>query len=249
MVERYVMSIDQGTTSTRCILFDHGGRLVSVAQREHQQFFPQPGWVEHDAVEIWRNLQRVVPEALANAQVTPDQIAAVGIANQRETTVLWDPRTGVPLGRAIVWQDTRTAPYVEELRRDPGDDFFLDHCLLPPSTYFSAPRIRWLFDHVDGLERRAQDGEVLFGTIESWLIWNLTGGKDGGLHITDATNASRTMLMDIRTLTWDRALMDFFGVPRAMLPEIRSSAERYGEARAVLPGVPITAALGDQQAA
>ncbi|KUM79283.1 glycerol kinase GlpK [Streptomyces curacoi] len=249
MVERYVMSIDQGTTSTRCILFDHGGRLASVAQREHQQYFPRPGWVEHDAVEIWRNLQRVVPEALSHAGIDAGQISAIGIANQRETSVLWDPRTGVPLGRAIVWQDTRTAPLVDELRKDPGDEFFLDHCCLPPSTYFSAPRIRWLFDHVDGLERRARDGEVLFGTMESWLIWNLTGGTDGGLHITDATNASRTMLMDIRTLSWDAALMDFFGVPRSMLPEIRPSAESYGEARALLPGVRITAALGDQQAA
>ncbi|MFI6011199.1 glycerol kinase GlpK [Streptomyces sp. NPDC051243] len=249
MVERYVMSIDQGTTSTRCILFDHGGRLVSVAQREHQQYFPRPGWVEHDAVEIWRNLRRVVPEALANARIDAGQISAIGIANQRETTVLWDRATGVPLGRAIVWQDTRTAPLVERLRQDPGDEFFLDRCRLPPSTYFSAPRIRWLFDNVDGLERRARNSEVLFGTIESWLIWNLTGGTDGGVHITDATNASRTMLMDIGTLTWDEELLDFFGVPATMLPEIRSSAETYGEAVALLPGVRITAALGDQQAA
>ncbi|MGW5197627.1 glycerol kinase GlpK [Streptomyces spiralis] len=249
MVERYVMSIDQGTTSTRCILFDHRGRLVSVAQREHQQHFPRPGWVEHDALEIWRNVRRIVPETLASAGVDVQQIAAVGIANQRETTVLWDRRTGTPLGRAIVWQDTRTAPLVESLRDRPGDEFFLDRCGLPPSTYFSAPRIRWLFDHVEGLQQRVQDGDVLFGTIESWLIWNLTGGTDGGLHITDPTNASRTMLVNIRTLTWDPELMEFFGVPRTLLPEIRSSAESYGEARALLPGVRITAALGDQQAA
>ncbi|MEU6369305.1 glycerol kinase GlpK [Streptomyces sp. NPDC046931] len=249
MVERYVMSIDQGTTSTRCILFDHRGRLVSVAQREHQQYFPRPGWVEHDAVEIWRNLQRIVPEALSNADIDADQIAAIGIANQRETTVLWDRRTGAPLGRAIVWQDVRTAQLVEGLRERPGHEFFVERCCLMPSTYFSAPRIRWLFDHVDGLEARAQDGEVLFGTMETWLIWNLTGGADGGLHITDATNASRTMLINLRTLTWDPELMDFFGVPRAMLPEIRPSAEIYGEARSVLPGVRISAALGDQQAA
>ncbi|WOP39042.1 glycerol kinase GlpK [Streptomyces sp. Li-HN-5-13] len=249
MVERYVMSIDQGTTSTRCILFDHRGRLVSVAQREHQQYFPRPGWVEHDAVEIWRNVRRIVPEALADARVDAGQIAAVGIANQRETTVLWDRRTGVPLGHAIVWQDTRTAPLVDALRERPGDDFFLDRCGLPPSTYFSAPRIRWMFDQEEELETRAQDGEVLFGTMESWLIWNLTGGTDGGLHITDPTNASRTMLVNIRTLTWDPELMEFFGVPRSLLPEIRSSAESYGEARALLPGVRIAAALGDQQAA
>ncbi|MEU6221577.1 glycerol kinase GlpK [Streptomyces sp. NPDC047022] len=249
MVERYVMSIDQGTTSTRCILFDHRGRLASVAQREHEQFFPHPGWVEHDALEIWRNLQRIVPDALAGFGMEPAQIAAIGIANQRETTVLWDRRTGVPMCKAIVWQDTRTAPLVEELEKQPGTEFFLDRCCLPPSTYFSAPRIRWLFDHVQGLEQRARDGEVLFGTIETWLIWNLTGGPAGGLHITDATNASRTMLMNIRTLSWDEELMEFFGVPRAMLPEIRPSAEVYGEAGALLPGIRICAALGDQQAA
>ncbi len=249
MAERYVMSIDQGTTSTRCILFDRRGRLCSVAQREHQQYFPRPGWVEHDPVEIWRNVRRIVPEAMAHAGVDAGDIAAIGIANQRETTVLWDRRTGLPLGRAIVWQDTRTAPLVDALRDRPGDEFFLDRCGLPPSTYFSALRIRWLFDHVEGLEERARDGEVLFGTMESWLIYNLTGGTDGGLHITDPTNASRTMLVNLRTLTWDAELLDFFGVPRPLLPEIRSSAESYGEARALLPGVRITAALGDQQAA
>jgi glycerol kinase len=225
MVERYVMSIDQGTTSTRCILFDHRGRLVSVVQREHQQYFPRPGWVEHDALEIWRNLERIVPETVSNVGVDVGQIAAIGIANQRETTVLWDRRTGVPLGKAVVWQDIRTAQLIEELRHEPGDEFFLERCCLPPSTYFSAPRIRWLFDHVEGLEQRAQDGEVLFGTVESWLIWNLTGGPEGGLHITDATNASRTMLMNIRTLEWDEELMEFFGIPRVMLPEIRPSIE------------------------
>ncbi|MEV5149570.1 glycerol kinase GlpK [Streptomyces sp. NPDC052727] len=249
MPERYVMSIDQGTNSTRCILFDHRGRLVAVAQKEHQQHFPKPGWVEHDAVEIWQNLRRVVPDALSDTGVDQGQVAAIGLANQRETTVLWDRRTGAPLGRAIVWQDTRTAPLVDALAEDPGEAFFLDRCGLPPSTYFSALRIRWLFDHVKGVEQRARDGEVLFGTIESWLIWNLTGGTDGGLHITDATNASRTMLMNIRKLAWDDELLDFFGVPRSMLPEIRSSAEPYGEARSLLPGVSITAALGDQQAA
>ncbi|MFI1768350.1 glycerol kinase GlpK [Streptomyces sp. NPDC020800] len=249
MVERYVMSIDQGTNSTRCILFDHGGRLVSVAQREHQQHFPRPGWVEHDAVEIWQNLRRVIPEALSDANLAAEQVVAAGVANQRETTVLWDRSTGTPLGRAIVWQDTRTSPLVEDLRQRPGEDFFLERCGLPPSTYFSALRIRWLFDNVKGLQRRAQDGEVLFGTIESWLIWNLTGGADGGLHITDPTNASRTMLMNIHTLAWDDELLAFFGVPRSMLPDIRPSAEAYGEARTPVPGLRITAALGDQQAA
>ncbi|WP_377267083.1 glycerol kinase GlpK [Peterkaempfera sp. SMS 1(5)a] len=249
MVERYVMSVDQGTMSTRCILFDHSGRLVSVAQREHQQYFPRPGWVEHDALEIWRNLQRIVPQALAGAGVDAEQIAAVGIANQRETTVLWDRRTGLPKGRAIVWQDTRTAPLLAELARTTGEDFFLDRCGVPLSTYFTAPRIRWLFDHVPGLHESAERGDVLFGTIESWLIWNLTGGPDGGLHITDVTNASRTMLMNIRSLDWDDDLLALFGVPRAMLPQIRPSAACYAKARSVLPGVRIGAALGDQQAA
>ncbi|MEO3828323.1 glycerol kinase GlpK [Actinomadura sp. B10D3] len=249
MTERYVMSIDQGTTSTRCILFDHGGRLVSVAQREHRQHFPKPGWVEHDPMEIWRNLERIAPEALAQAGVTANQVAAVGIANQRETTVLWDRLTGVPIGRAIVWQDMRTGPLVDELGRAPGAVMVTERSGLPLATYFSAPRIRWMLDHTPGLRERAERGEVLFGTMESWLIWNLSGGVDGGVHVTDVTNASRTQLMDLHTLSWDDGLLDFFGVPRAMLPEIRSSTETYGTARRVFPGVRVGAALGDQQAA
>ncbi|MGP4029153.1 glycerol kinase GlpK [Actinomadura sp. 3N407] len=249
MTERYVMSIDQGTTSTRCILFDHGGRLVSVAQREHRQHFPRPGWVEHDPMEIWRNLERVAPEALAQAGASTDQIAALGIANQRETTVLWDRLTGVPIGRAIVWQDMRTGALVDELARAPGAAAVTERSGLPLATYFSAPRIRWLLDHTPGLRERAERGEVLFGTMESWLIWNLSGGVDGGVHVTDVTNASRTLLMDLHTLSWDDGLLDFFGVPKAMLPEIRSSTETYGTARRVFPGVRVGAALGDQQAA
>ncbi|MFC5746534.1 glycerol kinase GlpK [Actinomadura rugatobispora] len=249
MTERYVMSIDQGTTSTRCILFDHRGRLVSVAQREHRQHFPKPGWVEHDALEIWRNLERIAPEALAQAGAAPAQIAAVGIANQRETTVLWDRLTGIPIGRAIVWQDTRTDALVEEMARTPGSDLVPERTGLPLATYFSAPRVRWLLDHVPGLRERAERGEVLFGTMESWLIWNLTGGVDGGVHVTDVTNAGRTLLMDLKTLDWDDELLAFFGVPRAMLPTVRSSTEIYGAARRVFPGVRIGAALGDQQAA
>lgn len=249
MTERYVMSIDQGTTSTRCILFDHGGRLVSVAQREHRQHFPRPGWVEHDPMEIWRNLERIAPEALAQAGATPGQVAAVGIANQRETTVLWDRLTGVPIGRAIVWQDMRTGPLVDELARAPGAAVVTERSGLPLATYFSAPRVRWMLDHTPGLRERAERGEVLFGTMESWLIWNLSGGVDGGVHVTDVTNASRTLLMDLRTLSWDDGLLDFFGVPKAMLPEIRSSTETYGTARRVFPGVRVGAALGDQQAA
>ncbi|WIV55281.1 glycerol kinase GlpK [Amycolatopsis nalaikhensis] len=249
MVQRYVMSIDQGTTSTRCILFDARGRLVSVVQREHQQHFPRPGWVEHDAVEIWRNLSRIVPQALTDAGVTADQVVGLGIANQRETTVLWDRHTGNPIGRAIVWQDTRTDAMLEQLAREPGADRVRQLCGLPLATYFSAPRIRWLLERTPGLRERAERGDVLFGTIESWLIWNLTGGAEGGVHVTDVTNASRTMLMNLRTLSWDTELLDFFDVPRAMLPEIRSSTEVYGTTSRVVPGIRIAAALGDQQAA
>ncbi|MEU7883387.1 glycerol kinase GlpK [Microbispora bryophytorum] len=249
MTQRYVMSIDQGTTSTRCILFDQRGRLVSVTQREHRQHFPRPGWVEHDAVEIWRNLERIGPEALAQAGIGPGEVAAVGIANQRETTVLWDRRTGVPVTPAVVWQDTRTDTLVDELSRHPDAHVVRERCGLPLATYFSAPTVRWLLDDTDGLRERAERGEVLFGTMESWLIWNLTGGPDGGVHVTDVTNASRTLLMNLRDLDWDPVLLGFFGIPRAMLPEIRPSSETYGVARRVLPGVRISAALGDQQAA
>ncbi|MFJ8912508.1 glycerol kinase GlpK [Amycolatopsis sp. NPDC102389] len=249
MVQRYVMSIDQGTTSTRCILFDARGRLVSVAQREHQQHFPRPGWVEHDATEIWRNVGRIVPQALADAGIEPAQVVGLGIANQRETTVLWDRHTGNPVGRAIVWQDTRTDAMLEHLAREPGADRVRRLCGLPLATYFSAPRIRWMLERTPGLRERAERGDVLFGTVESWLIWNLTGGPEGGVHITDVTNASRTMLMNLRTLSWDDELLEFFDVPRAMLPEIRPSTEVYGTTSRVVPGIRISAALGDQQAA
>jgi len=221
VVERYVLAVDQGTSSTRCILFDHGGRLVAVTQREHKQHFPKPGWVEHDAVEIWHNLERIVPEALAQAGATPDQIVALGIANQRETTVLWDRHTGRPVSRAVVWQDTRTDAFVDELSRSPDGQTVRQRCGLPPATYFSAPKVRWLLDHTPGLRERAERGDVLFGTMESWLIWNLTGGPDGGRHVTDVTNASRTLLMDLTTLNWHDELLTIFGVPRQMLPEIR----------------------------
>ena len=249
MVERYVMAVDQGTGSTRCILFDHGGRLVAVTQREHKQHFPKPGWVEHDPVEIWHNLERIAPEALAQAGATTSQVVALGIANQRETTVLWDRHTGRPVGRAVVWQDTRTDTLVDELSGSAEEQIVRKRCGLPPATYFSAPKVRWLLDHTPGLRQRAERGDVLFGTMESWLIWNLTGGPDGGKHVTDVTNASRTLLMDLTTLNWHDELLAIFGVPRQMLPEIRPSAETYGLARRVLPGVRISAALGDQQAA
>jgi glycerol kinase len=249
MAQRYVMAVDQGTTSTRCIIFDARGRLVSVVQREHQQYFPRPGWVEHDAVEIWRNLARIVPQALADAGIGAEQIAGLGIANQRETTVLWDRHTGNPVARAIVWQDTRTDAMLEHLAREPGAERVRQLCGLPLATYFSAPRIRWLLERDPALRDRAERGDVLFGTIESWLIWNLTGGRDGGVHVTDVTNASRTMLMNLRTLSWDDELLSFFDVPRAMLPQIRSSTEVYGTTSTVVGGIRIAAALGDQQAA
>jgi glycerol kinase len=248
-VQRYVAAIDQGTTSTRCILFDQSGRLVSVAQAEHQQHYPRPGWVEHDAGEIWRNVQRTVPEAVRQAGASPEQVAAIGIANQRETTVLWERATGRPVGRAVVWQDTRTSDLVQRLGGDVGPDRFRERCGLPLAPYFAGPRLTWLLDHTPGLRARAEAGDVLFGTMETWLVWKLTGGPDGGVHVTDVTNASRTMLMDIAALQWDDGLLDAMGVPRAMLPEIRSSSEVYGATTAVLPGTPIGAALGDQQAA
>jgi glycerol kinase len=245
MTEGYVVAIDQGTTSTRCIVFDRRGQLVSLAQQEHKQYFPKPGWVEHDAAEIWRNVERLAPEALRRAGITEEQVAAVGIANQRETTVLWDRKTGVPIGRAIVWQDTRTDSLVNELARAPGADAVQRRSGLPLATYFSGPRMRWMLDHTPGLQRRAERGEVLFGTMETWLIWKLTGG----LHVTDVTNASRTMLLDVHTLDWSPESLEFFGIPRAILPEVRPSIGVFGTAIAAFPGVRIGAALGDQQAA
>ncbi len=249
MTARYVLAIDQGTTSTRCIVFDRNGHFVSVGQREHTQHYPRPGWVEHDAVEIWHNVEKVVPQALAKAGVHPGQVVAIGIANQRETTVLWDRCTGHPVARAVVWQDTRTDALVEELAAERGAERFRDRCGLPLATYFAGPRIRWLLDHLPGVRERAERGEVLFGTMETWLIWNLTGGPAGGLHLTDVTNASRTMLMNIQTLDWDPEVCSAMGVPMAMLPRIRPSAQIYARTTTLLPGVPVGAALGDQQAA
>ncbi|GIJ49079.1 glycerol kinase [Virgisporangium aliadipatigenens] len=249
MTESYVVAIDQGTTSTRCIVFDRRGQLVSVQQREHHQHFPRPGWVEHDAVEIWRAVQQLGPRTLRQAGIGPEQVAAVGITNQRETTVLWDRHTGIPVSRAIVWQDTRTDELVSALAAQPFAPEVAVRSGLPLATYFSAPKVRWLLDHTPGLRERCARGDVLFGTMETWLIWNLTGGPSGGLHVTDVTNASRTMLMDLRTLSWDDDLLAFFDIPRAMLPSIRSSSEVYGRAVEAFPGVRIGAALGDQQAA
>ena len=244
MTERVVAAIDQGTTSTRCLLFNPAGRMVAVAQREHRQHYPRPGWVEHDAEEIWRNVTRIVPAALRTAGLGPQNIVALGIANQRETTVIWDRRTGVPLARAITWQDTRTDGIVARLVEDGSAERVTRRCGLPPATYFAGPRLRWLLDHVPGARAGAEAGDVLFGTMESWLIWKLTGR-----HVTDVTNASRTMLMDLQTRTWAPELLDVLDVPAVMLPEIRPNAEVYGTCRTVLPGVPVAGALGDQSAA
>ncbi|MFC4951117.1 glycerol kinase GlpK [Pseudonocardia sp. GCM10023141] len=249
MSERVVAAIDQGTTSTRCLLFNRSGRMLAVAQREHRAYFPQPGRVEHDAPEIWRNVGRVVPAALKSAGLAPSDLVGLGIANQRETTVIWHRDTGVPLARAITWQDTRTDGIVARLADDGHAATIAAVSGLPLATYFAGPRLRWLLDHVPGARAGAEAGDVLFGTMETWLIWWLTGGPAGGRHVTDVTNASRTMLMDIRSLEWSDELLRILEVPARMLPEIVSNAEVYGTCTTVLPGVPVSGALGDQQAA
>jgi glycerol kinase len=249
MTDKFVAAIDQGTTSSRCIVFDQDGAIVAADQREHRQIFPKPGWVEHDATEIWSKVQAVVAGAVAKAGLRADQLSALGITNQRETTVLWDRATGKPVHNAIVWQDTRTSALCNELGATDGQDRFRDTTGLPLASYFSGPKAAWLLDNVPGLRRRAENGEIAFGTIDSWLIWKLTGGTDGGVHVTDVTNAGRTLLMDLRTLQWDPAILAAMNLPEAILPEIRSSSEVYGTAVGQLAGVPVAAALGDQQAA
>jgi glycerol kinase len=245
MSEHYIAAIDQGTASSRCLVFDRSARLVSVAQKEHRHIFPKPGWVEHDPEEIWANVEEVVQSALDKAQLKTSDLVAVGIANQRESTIVWERDTGMPVHNAINWQDTRTDHLVRELAGDVGQDRFRERSGLPLATYFSGPKLRWLLDHVPDLEQRARAGDVLFGTMDSWLIWRLTGR-----HLTDLTNASRTMLMNLHTLEWDDEVLDALGVPRTMLPEIRPSSEIYGEALSgPLKGVPVAAALGDQQSA
>ena len=243
----YVGAIDQGTTSTRFVVFDRGGRIIALAQREHDQILPRPGWVEHDAREIWLRTSQVVSEALAASGLGPADLAAVGVTNQRETVVAWDRRTGEPVANAIVWQDTRTDELCRQLAQDGGQDRFRATTGLPLATYFAGPKVRWLLDTVPGLRERAEGGEVAVGTVDSWLVWNLTGGA---LHVTDVTNASRTLLMDLTTLDWAAELLTAIGVPRAALPDIRSSSEVYAQATVPeLAGVPIAAILGDQQAA
>jgi glycerol kinase len=241
---KYVAAIDQGTTSTRFMLFDHGGRAAVIDQREHRQIYPQPGWVEHDALEIWLRTQEVIKGALAQSGIPIKDIAAIGVTNQRETTVVWDARTGRPVCNAIVWQDTRTDAICADLARTGGQDRYRMRTGLPLATYFSGPKIKWILDHVDGARARAEEGDLLFGTMDSWIIWNLTGA-----HVTDVSNASRTLLMNLTTLDWDDEILSALGIPRRMLPEIRSSSENYAMARGELAGIPVCGDLGDQQAA
>ncbi len=246
---KYVGALDQGTTSTRFMIFDHSGNVIAVDQKEHEQIYPKPGWVEHDAMEIWTRSKEVISGALAKAGIQASDLAAVGVTNQRETTVVWDKTTGRPVHNAIVWQDTRTDTICNDLSKDGGQDRFREKVGLPLATYFSGPKIRWILDNVPGVRERAERGEVVFGNIDSWCIWNLTGGVNGGLHLTDVTNASRTMLMNLKTLDWDDEILGILGVPRAMLPQIRPSSEVYGTCKEPLPGVPVAGDLGDQQAA
>ncbi|SEP94290.1 glycerol kinase [Lentzea xinjiangensis] len=249
---QYVAAIDQGTTSTRCMIFDHSGRVVSVDQKEHEQIFPRAGWVEHDPKEVWQNTRQVAAGALAKADLSTSDIAAVGITNQRETALVWDRHTGEPVYNAIVWQDTRTDRIVQELGAlGGGQERYRAKVGLPLATYFSGPKVRWILDNVEGARERAEAGDLLFGNMDTWVLWNMTGGTSGGVHVTDPTNASRTMLMDLDTLQWDASIAEDMGIPMSMLPEIRSSSEVYGQVRerGALAGVPIAGILGDQQAA
>src|SRR5512143_254754 len=246
---KYSAAIDQGTTSTRFMIFDHHGKVVAIDQKEHEQIFPKPGWVEHDAMEIWQRCQEVIEGALKKSDVSPKDIAAVGVTNQRETTVVWEKATGKPVYNAIVWQDTRTDAICNELAKDGGQDRFRTKVGLPLATYFSGPKVKWILDNVPGVREKAEKGEVLFGNIDTWVIWNLTGGPKGGVHVTDVSNASRTMLMNLNTLDWDPDMLKVMGIPRAMLPAIKPSSDVYGKAIGSLNGIPVAGDLGDQQAA
>ncbi len=247
---KYVGAIDQGTTSTRFIVFDRTGRVISVAQREHEQIYPSPGWVEHNPEEIWRHTQEVISEAMQQQNLRASDLSAVGVTNQRETTVVWNRKTGIPLANALVWQDTRVASYVTEFAKTGGQDRFRTKTGLPLTTYFSGLKIRWILENVPGARALAEVGDALFGNIDSFLVWNLTGGTDGGVHVTDVTNASRTQLMSLETLTWDKELLNAFGIPESMLPKICSSSETYGLAKLpAIRDVAIAGILGDQQAA
>jgi glycerol kinase len=248
-MSKYVAAIDQGTTSTRFIIFDHAGNVVTVDQKEHGQIYPKPGWVEHDALEIWARTQEVIKGALEKGKINPKDIAAIGVTNQRETTVVWDKKTGIPICNAIVWQDTRTDVIINELAKNGGQDRLRGKTGLPLATYFSGPKIKWILDNVEGARPRAKNGELLFGNIDTWVIWNLTGA-----HVTDVTNASRTMLMDLHTLNWDTEILNLLDIPRVMLPEIKSSSEIYGHVilsvvEGLVKDISVAGDLGDQQAA
>jgi glycerol kinase len=244
---QYAAAVDQGTTSTRFMVFDHGGQVISVDQKEHEQIYPKPGWVEHDPMEIWQRTQEVIRAGLDKVKL--EDIAAVGVTNQRETTVVWERSSGQPVYNALVWQDTRTDQICNELASDGGQDRFRAKTGLPIATYFSGPKIKWILDNVEGARAKAENGDLLFGNIDTFVIWHLTGGTDGGVHVTDVTNASRTMMMNLETLDWDDEILGILDVPRAMLPEIRASSEVYGEATGALAGSPVAGDLGDQQAA
>ena len=251
MTEQYVLAIDQGTTSSRAIVFKHNGTIHSSGQLEHDQIFPRAGWVEHNPEQIWNNVREAVGLALTRGNLTHEDIAAVGITNQRETAVVWDRTTGKPVYNAIVWQDTRTQKIVDELGGAEGADKYKAIVGLPLATYFSGPKVKWILDNVEGAREAAERGDLMFGNTDTWVLWNMTGGTDGGVHLTDVTNASRTMLMNIDSLTWNEDIAKDMGIPMSMLPEIRSSSEVYGTGRqrGLLPGVPIAGILGDQQAA
>jgi glycerol kinase len=248
-VSKYVGSIDQGTTSSRFIVFDHKGAIVASAQKEHEQIYPKPGWVEHNAEEIWRNTQTVISGALRKGKLQPSDLVSVGITNQRETAVLWDRKTGKPLHNALVWQDTRTDQLVSQFSKKGGQDRLRSKTGLPLATYFSGLKLHWLLQNVAGAREKAAAGDALFGNIDTWLVWNMTGGTTGGVHVTDVTNGSRTQMMNLETLDWDPEILKLFDVPRACLPAIKSSSEVYGKAIAPLAGIPIAGILGDQQAA
>ena len=246
---KYIIAIDQGTTSTRCILLNNVGEVVALNQKEHQQIYPQPGWVEHDAEEIWACTQEVIKNVLQKAGASSRDILSIGVTNQRETTIIWNKNTGLPYYNAIVWQDTRTNAICKELALDGGQDRFQEKTGLPLATYFSGPKIKWFLENIPGIKEAASRGEALFGTVDTWLIWLLTGGPKGGAFITDVTNASRTMLMNLNTLDWDAEILKALEIPRNMLPDIQPSSTIYGYSKGVLESIPVAGDLGDQQAA
>ncbi|MBI9047226.1 MAG: glycerol kinase GlpK [Anaerolineaceae bacterium] len=248
-MSKYIAAIDQGTTSTRCMIFNSSGKVIGLDQKEHQQIFPQPGWVEHDPLEIWKNTEEVIRNVLQKTGLSEIDLAALGITNQRETTLLWDKITGKPFYNAIVWQDTRTESLITNLSKEGGQDRFRGKTGLPLATYFSGPKVKWILDNVPEARQAALEGNALFGNIDSWLIWNLTGGPDNGLHITDVTNASRTMLMNIESLQWDEDILNIMGIPKNILPTIQPSSKVYTETKTPIKGVPVAGILGDQQAA